>query len=187
MGNSSVVDLGKNGDDIKTQNFLYFSIMIKIKLEYGGYLPRKHYCLDAGWDIYSSEYVTIPASSVKAVETGLRIRFPHHLFGMLRDRSSMILRGLSVQGGVLDSGYSGLIRVLVRNQSDTSYLIKKGDAISQLIVCELHRVTMQQISDSEEDDEEGDGRGECGFGSTNSVHPDSESFWGGGNVTSTEG
>ena len=83
------------------------------------------------------------------------------MYAECKTRSSYVLRNLSVEGGVIDSDYRGLLYVCIRNHNDTDYLVKQDDKIAQLIFlkCEHPEFNkVEKLSDTI--------RGEGGFGST---------------------
>ena len=93
--------------------------------------PRKG---DAGYDIYASEHVILFAGEQKTVATGLVIQLPELHVGIIKDRSSMALRGLHTHGGVIDSSYRGFISVLVEYTGKDSYHIEPGQRIAQMLI-----------------------------------------------------
>ena len=92
---------------------------------------------DLGYDIYSAVAVTIPARANAAVSTGIAIECSspsgEKMGALLRDKSSMASRRLTVTGGVIDAGYRGEIRVLMENLGDSPAEIRAGDKIANLI------------------------------------------------------
>ena len=84
------------------------------------------------------------------------------LYAQLKSRSSYVLKNISVEAGVIDSDYRGLVDVCLRNHNDTDVLIKSDSKIAQMIF--LNSVSPKiEIVDSIENDTV---RGEGGFGST---------------------
>jgi deoxyuridine 5'-triphosphate nucleotidohydrolase len=77
-------------------------------------LPRKAHVHDAGWDLRSFSAQIAP-DGITRVRTGVIAHIPPGYAGLLRERSSWAKAGLQVLGGVIDSGYTGEIIVLVRN------------------------------------------------------------------------
>ena len=76
-------------------------------------------------------------------------------------RSSLSKKGIVCLTGVIDSGYTGEI-VVILNSVGTLARIKKGDRIAQLVVAKLADIDDAVAVDSLEDSE----RGDNGFGST---------------------
>jgi len=120
---------------------------------------------DLGYDIYSAVAVTIPARANAAVSTGIAIECSspsgEKMGALLRDKSSMASRRLTVTGGVIDAGYRGEIRVLMENLGDSPAEIHAGDKIANLIpypVLTAEVEVVEELADSK--------RQAGGFGST---------------------
>ena len=80
-------------------------------------------------------------------------------------RSSLNKHGVACLTGVIDSGYTGEIAVILNPVEDITRIItriKKGDRIAQLVVAKLADIDDTVEVDSLEDSERGAG----GFGST---------------------
>ena len=74
--------------------------------------------------------------SIKKVNTGICISLPEHSYGSIRDKSSLVSKGLLTFGGVIDSDYTGEIIVIMTSLIE-SIKIKKGQKIAQLIVSNI--------------------------------------------------
>ena len=74
--------------------------------------------------------------SIKKVNTGICISLPEHSYGSIRDKSSLVSKGLLTLGGVNDSDYTGEIIVIMTSLIE-SIKIKKGQKIAQLIVSNI--------------------------------------------------
>jgi len=68
---------------------------------------------------------------------------------------------IAVNAGVIDSDYTGKIKVVLVNMSDQDYRIQKGDRITQLIMEKIVESNCYQVPKLGETD-----RGQQGFGST---------------------
>lgn len=110
---------------------------------------------DLGYDVYASETLTIPARGHAVVPTGIAIECSsaagEKMGALLRDKSSMAARRLTLTGGVIDAGYRGEVRVLLENLGDAEAVIRAGDKIANLIpypvmTGEVHVV--EDLSDS---------------------------------------
>ena len=124
-------------------------------------IPTKATHDDAGWDLYSTEEVTIPKGVTVLVSTGISMAIPPGYVGLIWDRSSMGVKGIHRHAGVIDSGYRGHIKVCLHNGSEEVYHIKRGDRIAQMIIQQAPAFELKQV-DSLDDSERGDG----GFGSS---------------------
>ena len=124
-------------------------------------IPTRANKTDAGFDLYSSEKVTIPVGSTVLVSTGICMAIPKGYVGLIWDRSSMGVKGIHRYAGVIDSGYRGHIKVCLHNATNEIYNISYGDRIAQMIFQEIPKFDLVE-TDSLDDTERGSG----GFGSS---------------------
>jgi dUTP pyrophosphatase len=95
----------------KTKSRVLFS---KVSMDTKIVIPRKKHKYDAGYDLQSTTTVKIPPGGMMLMKTGLKCSIPRGYFGLIKARSSLAIAGISVEGGVIDSGYEGeLIAILV--------------------------------------------------------------------------
>ena len=80
-------------------------------------IPQKKHNSDAGYDLQSTETVKIPPGGIMLIKTGLSCEIPTGYFGLLKARSSLAIAGISVEGGVIDSGYEGEILAILVNRN----------------------------------------------------------------------
>lgn len=158
---------------------------------------------DLGYDLYALEDIVLEPGIQTVVRTGIAasatlltngvfdilIEKPAGL--LIRDRSSMATKGITVSGGVIDAGYRGELAVIltanhnVRQIADDSvcacgapknnhpyrhpftashysgYRIKAGDKIAQMIPIPVLTADVIEVEDLP-----GSTRGEKGFGSS---------------------
>ena len=121
---------------------------------------------DAGMDLtainvdYNENYVEY--------YTGLAVKIPEGYVGLLFPRSSVSSRRLILANsvGVIDSGYTGEIRVRFYYESNPQHKMECkpyniGDRVAQLIIMPYPQVSLVQVDELEATE-----RGEGGFGST---------------------
>ena len=117
----------------------------------------------AGYDLPSSETITVPKWSRRLVNTKLRFDIPKGFYGEIKARSGMaIKKGVVAFNGTVDSGYSGFVYIIVFNFSNDDYLIEKGERIAQIIFKKCHSVSFnfcEKLTSTST-------RGESGFGSS---------------------
>ena len=124
-------------------------------------VPAKSNSSDAGYDLYASEKVSIPAGATVLISTGICMSIPEGYVGLIWDRSSMGVKGIHRHAGVIDSGYIGHIKVCLHNTTCDTYHVERGDRIAQIVIQEAPHFELEVV-DSLEDSERGIG----GFGST---------------------
>ncbi len=139
-------------------NVLYFA-----KLTKNAYTPSYASKESAGFDFKSPSDCVVPAQGKALVYTDLQIRTPPGTYGRIAARSGLAInKFISIGGGVIDADYRGNVGVIIFNHSNEEFVIKRGDAIAQLI-CEKISLPCLCAANIEKDETE---RGDRGFGST---------------------
>ena len=109
--------------------------------------------------------MTLPPGALVSVPTGIAIGLPSpDTVGLVVARSGLAVKhgiGLSNGVGVIDSDYTGEIRVGLINQSAVPYDLHPGERIAQLVVMPICRPELVEADTLEETE-----RGAGGFGST---------------------
>lgn len=150
-----------------------------VKIDPAAKLPTvAHPGEDLAYDLYAVEDYWLNVEQLTIVRTGIAARFslpfePQKKFGLLiRDRSSMAAKGITVSGGVIDAGYTGEIKVLLRMESIDeatsrrrgAFKVNAGDKVAQMIPLEV--LTGAPIIEVETLIPHSFGRGTNGFGSS---------------------
>lgn len=133
---------------------------LKFKVLNGGKLPTRAHKEDAGFDLYSPKNAILCGGTAR-IKLGVCVEIPKGYVGFIMGRSSLNKKGVVCLTGVIDSGYTGEIAVVL-NSVGTLARIEKGDRIAQLVVTKLADIDDAVAVDSLEDSERGVG----GFGST---------------------
>lgn len=120
---------------------------------------------DAGLDLRCVEPTTIFAGGFELVSTGLHVEIPEGFFGLVRDRSSVALRGGVCVAGVIDSSYRGEIKVAMHNLGKDPLKFEPGERFAQMILIPHYAIENLSRVDSVEDLTSTE-RGSGGFGST---------------------
>lgn len=148
---------------------------IKVMLEGGAHMPTKAHDLDTGFDIYAKYDFTVPPTEGWGIgskveidigsithDTGVHIQIPKGYTGFLKSKSGLNVKHGLTSEGVIDSGYTGSIRVKLYNHTSKAYKFKKGDKISQLAILPIADVgKLVEVTEFEPTE-----RGNGGFGST---------------------
>ena len=152
--------------------------VLKVMLDDGAIMPTRAHAADAGLDLYAPHDVEVPgcvwvgntemkaiAGPVKigtaVIDTGVHVAIPAGCVGMVKSKSGLNINDGITSEGVIDSGYTGSIRVKLYNHCAKKLKIKAGQKISQLVILPCLLPDLEQV-DSMEETERGDG----GFGST---------------------
>jgi dUTP pyrophosphatase len=132
------------------------------KLNEKAVMPTKAHVTDAGFDLYASEAVTIPANGRAIIPTDIAMEIPQGYFGMAVGRSgNTIKRGLVGQTGIIDSGYRNGIGIMAFNFTSEDIAIAQGERAGQIVLMPILECELEQA-----DSLSGSERGEGGYGST---------------------
>lgn len=110
-------------------------IAIPYQLDDGAFPPTRAHAADAGLDLRSLGYVTVPAHGSAIVHTGTHVQIKPGFYGKLESKSGLnVNHGVFCTGGVIDAGFTGAIRFRLANCSDEDYVIAPGDKAVQMVV-----------------------------------------------------
>ena len=141
------------------------NIEIEIQLiSSNGKVPSQKHASDIGYDISSSNDVTLKSNKVTLVNTGIAISLPQQCAGFVLPRSGLSTKHkitLINSPGLIDPGYTGELLVPLINHGAKDYMIKIGDRIAQLVLVNTHGVDFKVVDSLPETD-----RSSGGFGST---------------------
>ena len=133
----------------------------KVMLDEGAIMPTRAHELDAGYDLYSRETVFLPMYENRVFDTGVHVQIPNGYVGMIKSKSGLNINHNLLSEGVIDSGYTGSIRVKLYNNGNQNLTIQKGQKISQLVIMPILTPEFEIVDELEETE-----RGTGGFGST---------------------
>ena len=124
--------------------------------------PTKAHEHDAAFDIYADNTRAIELGPLaRPISTGLVLLIPEGYCGVLKGRSGLAKnRSVEILGGVIDSGYTGEIQVIMRSE-EMGVEIICGKRIAQLLILPVPAVEFQQVESLD-----ATARGEKGFGSS---------------------
>ena len=129
--------------------------------------PKYVYPSDSGFDLHSTQDLTIGPFGRILVPTGIKVSFQEGYEIQVRPKSGLAIKqGLTVLNtpGTVDQGYTGEIQVIVFNTNNHSVMIPKGMKVGQAVLCPVLNgkfVKLTQVNALGEKD-----RGVNGFGST---------------------
>ena len=118
------------------------SLRVKL-LSHRAFLPIRASQGSAGFDVRATKDYTIGPNEQIKIPLELSIFPPKGCYTQVASRSSMVMKNVFTQGGIIDSDYTGDLIVILCNKQDRQYSIKRGDKIAQLI---LHRIATPTIS-----------------------------------------
>ena len=139
-----------------------YDFVMNITLDDGAKIPTRAHEFDAGMDIYARDTQIVPAKESAVFDTGVHIELPEGTTGFLKSKSGLnVKHGITSEGGVIDVGYTGSIKVKLYNNSGYDYTVNAGDKISQLVILPIYIPKLKIVDSLKETD-----RGNNGFGST---------------------
>ena len=116
-------------------------LLIKICPSSTGKQPYKAYVDSAGFDLYADETVLLLPQNRSLVSIGLRMQIPLGYCGKIYPRSGLANKhGIVVFNGTIDSGFLGVVKVLLFNFSTEEYTVQKGTRIAQMIFSKSENV-----------------------------------------------
>lgn len=124
-------------------------------------LPNYAFPGDAGMDLKTPFAVTLEPGVITKVPLGLAVEIPEGYVGLVWEKSGLALKGVTVLGGVIDSGYRGELICTLRNVSETPLKLEAGHKVAQLLIQTIVHVEIVSTETLSETD-----RKQQGFGST---------------------
>ncbi len=120
----------------------------------------------SGMDLYAAveNEVTIKPGEIRLIPTGIQVAIPVGFEGQIRPRSGLALKhGLSIVNspGTVDSDYRGEVGVILINQGEKSFSIRRGDRIAQLVISPVVQAELEPVEELENTS-----RDQGGFGHT---------------------
>lgn len=139
--------------------------------------PKRATPGSAGYDLYASAIpndgglMVFSAGEQRCISTNLIIFIPEGHYGRIAPRSGVSSRGFTIEAGVIDRDYRGVVKVMIRNTlfGNTQLILNTLDlnkAIAQLIITPCMMGEASLIDSMSEVEEMKTERGEGGFGST---------------------
>lgn len=144
------------------------------KLNKDAVTPKFAHTTDSGFDLFTSEELTLQPNKKGVAKTGLILEIPQGFGIQIKNKSGITLKGcptvsgenadITVFEGTVDMAYRGELMIMIKNEEDREITIPKHTKIAQGV---LRRVYSCEFVEVEEINTETE-RGEGGFGSTGS-------------------
>jgi dUTP pyrophosphatase len=136
---------------------------MKVKLDEGAFMPIRAHEDDAGYDLRTPHRCVLHPHDDVIIDTGVHVQIPTGYVGFLKAKSGLNVKNNITGTGVIDSGYTGSIRVKLYNHGYTAHTFNKGDKLIQLVILPIITPELEQVLELEKTD-----RGDNGFGSSGS-------------------
>lgn len=139
---------------------------MKVKLLTETAQPPERKSLQAGgYDLFAdnSEVIHVVSGSPKSISTGIAVNIPVGFVGLVQPRSGLAFsKGIDHLAGVIDSDYTGEIKLLLTSHSAYGELrVERGDRVAQLVIVPCYSGDIELVDNLDCTD-----RGENGFGSS---------------------
>lgn len=134
---------------------------INIVLDKWAIIPSKAHEDDAGIDLHTPYRVVLRKHDSVVIDTGVHVEIPKGCVGMLKSKSGLNTKHDITCEGVIDCGYTGSIRAMMRNHSGKDYIFEIGDKITQLVIMPYVNCDLKIVDSLGETE-----RGDNGFGSS---------------------
>ena len=118
------------------------SLRVKL-LSKRAFIPTRASKESAGYDVRATENYTIPPNEKIKIPLGFSIRPPKDCYTKVESRSSLVLKNIYAEGGIIDADFTGNVVVILSNRQNKHYSIQRGDKIAQLI---LHKIKIPEVS-----------------------------------------
>ena len=104
--------------------------------------PRKARIDSAGHDIFAAEDKILKPGLCATVSLEINVEIPKGYFGKIYPCSGFLVNHfISCDGGVIDSGYHGIVKAIMTNHSEVLYEISVGQRIAQLVFHKVEQVS----------------------------------------------
>lgn len=112
----------------------------------------KAHVTDAGMDISSNEDLILKPNEYYMFKTGIYGILPTGTVINVKPRSGLACKhGIDTLAGVVDEDYTGEIRILLLNNGNKDFEVKRGDRIAQLVMSDVHQSMPIKINKNEFD------------------------------------
>ena len=131
-------------------------------------IPQYQTAGAAGFDFcaHITEPYILKAGEIKDLGTGIGIELSDGYELQIRSRSGLAYRyHVSLLNGVgtVDSDYRGEISVLLKNHSDSNFIIEPGMRVAQGVVAKIERAEFEEVTKLSETERSGGGLGSTGL------------------------
>ena len=122
--------------------------LLFVKMSSEAVTPARTTEKSVGLDIYSPADYIIPPHSQLLIPTQIKLKILLGHYGRLASKSGLaILHHLHVGAGVIDSDYTGEIKVLLTNTAPCAHSNVRGDPIAQLMLEKVSLPILKRVKE----------------------------------------
>ncbi len=107
----------------------------------------------SGMDLFSYGNYIVIAGGQMMISTGIALSIPQRYEGQIRPRSGLAAKheiSITNSPGTIDSDYRGDISIILRNNSDDNFEVKKYDRVAQIIFVKVERAELKVVDTLDE-------------------------------------
>lgn len=94
--------------------------------------PITNYSGSYGIDLPLQSDFDLKPNQQLIVDTAIKFNIPPNFFGQIHPRSSTAKRNILVFSGCIDRDYNSTVKLLIKNASDSTVVLKKGERLAQI-------------------------------------------------------
>ena len=87
----------------------------------------------AGYDQFAAQAMTLLPSTCESVSLDCIWEIPKGFYGKIYLRSSLVKKMITVDAGLINSDYRGIVEMLIVNHSEATFAVRVGDRVAQVV------------------------------------------------------
>ena len=133
--------------------------------------PKFAHSTDSGFDLFTSEELTLEANQKGVAKTGIIFEIPNGWGMQIKNKSGITLKGvpttsgvnadITVYEGTIDMDYRGELMIMLKNEENHQITIPKHTNLAQVVLRKVYHCEFNEVLEVSETE-----RGQGGFGST---------------------
>ena len=126
-------------------------------------LPARATEGSAAYDVKAHHALVIPPNHTGLVSLNLKVSLPSDHFMLLLSRSGLALKGITVEGGVIDPDYHQEVKAIIRNSTSVPFKIQRGQRIAQAVFLPILKANFKLVEQLQDEGDDHDGFGSTGM------------------------
>lgn len=133
--------------------------------------PKFAHSTDSGFDLFTSEELTLEANQKGVAKTGIIFEIPNGWGIQIKNKSGITLKGvpttsgvnadITVYEGTIDMDYRGELMIMLKNEENHQITIPKHTKLAQGVLRKVYHCEFNEVLEVSKTE-----RGQGGFGST---------------------